>query len=215
MLNALIYIRGNINDFDLWCKKGNPGWCYKDVLPYFLKSEDFHQTDPDAKANYKFHGREGLLTVEYPMPRSEQVKVFFRACEEIGLYQTDPNGPYQIGASPFPVNTKHGRRQDTGTAFLRPVMKRENLVISTDSLVIKILVNATSREADGVLFSKDGTLYRALATKEVILCAGTINSAQLLMLSGIGPKNHLSRHSKCCLFLYKGLLEHFIFISTY
>lgn len=180
----------------MWCKKGNPGWCYKDVLPYFLKSEDFYQTDPNATVDYRFHRRGGLLRVNYPMPRSEQAKVFLRACEEVGLKSTDPNGPCQIGSTPFPLNTKRGRRQDTGTAFIRPFLQRKNLVVSINSLVTKILMNSTSREAYGLLFSKNQTQYRALATKEVIICAGAINTPQLLMLSGIGPEEHLSENSK-------------------
>lgn len=180
----------------MWCQNGNPGWCYKDVVPYFLKSEDFCQTDPNAAVDYSFHRRGGLLRVNYPMPRSEQVKVFLRACEEIGLHRTDPNGPCQIGSSPIPIYTKDGRRQDTGAAFIRPFLNRKNLVVSINSLVTKILIDSTSRQAYGVLFSKNRKQYRALANKEVIVSAGTINTPQLLMLSGIGPKEHLLEHSK-------------------
>lgn len=196
LLNALIYLRGNRKDFDLWCKKGNPGWCYHDVLPYFLKSEDLRKTDPHAPVDLHYHSKGGLLSVEYPMPRKDQVKVFFKASEEIGLGLTDPNGVEQIGVSPIPINTKGGRRQDSGTAFIKPVLKRKNLKFLTNSLVTKILINATTKEAEGVLFSKNRKLYRASASKEVVVCAGTINTPQLLMLSGIGPKEHLLQHSK-------------------
>ncbi|KAJ8950867.1 hypothetical protein NQ318_011163 [Aromia moschata] len=82
LLNALIYARGNAADFDKWCKMGNPGWCYKDVLPYFKKSEDLHQNDPHTVVDYEYHGKGGLLNVEFPVPRSEQCKVFFKASQE-------------------------------------------------------------------------------------------------------------------------------------
>lgn len=197
LLNALIYLQGNRKDLDLWCKKGNPGWCYDDVLPHFLKSEDFYKTDPLAPVDMDFyHAKGGLLPVEYSMPRKSQAKIFIKACEESGLGLTDPNGAVQIGVSPIPINTKQGRRYDSGTAFIKPVLKRKNLTFLTNSLVTKVLINATTKEAEGVLFSKNGTLYKAIASKEVILCSGAINSPQLLMLSGIGPKKHLREHSK-------------------
>lgn len=194
-MNALIYIRGNKKDFDLWCDRGNPGWCYDEVLPYFLKSEDFHKTDPNAPVDPKYHATKGPVSVEFPIPRSEQAKVFFRANEEIGFNLTDPNGAEQIGVSPYQLTTKHGRRDDSGTAFIVPVLKRKNLKVLTQSLVTKILINPTTKEAYGVIFSNNKTNYRALADKEVIVCAGAINTPQLLMLSGVGPKKHLLEHS--------------------
>lgn len=196
MLNALIYLRGNRRDFDLWCERGNPGWCYDDILPYFLKSENFRNTDPNAIVDFDYHHKGGPLWVEYPMPRSEQTKIFFNAAKELGLDLTDPNGLNQTGVSPIPINIKNGRRQDPGTAFLVPVLERENLKVLVESLVTKILINATTKEAYGVLFSSNKTRYRALATKEIIVCGGSINTPQLLMLSGIGPKKHLEELSK-------------------
>lgn len=130
------------------------------------------------------------------MPRHSQVKVFFKANEEMGYKILDVNGRQQIGAMPFQINTKHGIRQDSGTAFLVPFLNRTNLKVVTKSLVTKILINA-NKEAEGVLFSHGGKQYKATAKKEVIICGGAINSPQLLMLSGIGPKDHLEKVGKC------------------
>lgn len=185
---------------------GNPGWCYKDLLPIFLRQEDFHHTDPSAPVDWKYHGTGGLLSVEYPMPRDSQVKVYFKANKEMGFKILDVNGRQQTGAMPFQINTKHGVRQDSGTTFLVPFLNRTNLKVMTKSLVTKILINK-NKEAEGVLFSHGGKQYRAMAKKEVIVCGGAINSPQLLMLSGIGPKNHLQQLGKC-FFIYKLILLH-------
>lgn len=135
--------------------------------------------------------------MEYPMPRHVQTKVFIRASEEIGLDYTDINdGYHQIGVSPFAINTNRGRRADSGTAFILPVLERSNLKVMTKSLVTKILIKPDTKEAYGVLFSYNNTQYKVIVNKEVILAAGAINTPQLLMLSGIGPKNHLKEHSK-------------------
>ncbi|XP_072386043.1 glucose dehydrogenase [FAD, quinone]-like [Diabrotica undecimpunctata] len=192
IFNALIYTRGSRKDFDLWCSMGNKGWCYNDVLPYFLKSEHLHHTDPSAPIDYPYHNFSGPLWVEQPMPRSAHHKVFLKANEEMGYPIGDLNGRLQIGTMPFQINTKNGIRQDSGTAFILPVLDRPNLQILTGSLVIKITIHG--KQVDGVLFLRDGILYRARSKKEVIVCAGAINSPQLLMLSGIGPKNHLLEH---------------------
>lgn len=191
LLNALIYARGNRVDYDRWCAQGNPGWCYRDVLPYFKKSESFHNNAPDAVVDWAYHGTSGPLYVDFPMPRSEQCKVFFEASEEMGYNQTDCNGPHPIGVSPLHVNVKKGKRQDSGTAFLKPVLHRRNLKILTKSFVMKIIINE-GKEAEGVIFSYKGRVYRATASKEVIVSEGAIGSPQLLMLSGIGPKEHLN-----------------------
>lgn len=111
----------------------------------------------------------------------------------MGYNYTDLNGVNQVGHMPFQLNTKYGRRQDSATAFLYPYQKqRKNLVVLSKALATKILINR-HKEAYGVMFTYNRVLYRALAKKEVIVCAGAINSPQLLMLSGIGPKSHLSK----------------------
>ncbi|CAH1159887.1 unnamed protein product [Phaedon cochleariae] len=189
LINALIYLRGNKIDFDQWCQLGNPGWCYEDVLPLFKRSEDIHATDPEAPIDYDYHSCGGPLKVQQPVPKSKLTAVFIDANMELGSNLTDMNGYNQTGVMPFQVNTKFGRRQDSGTAFLLPALKRKNLKVLTKSLVTKIIMNGT--KAEGVIFVRNGIQYRVKANKEVIVCAGTINSPQLLMLSGIGPAEHL------------------------
>ncbi|XP_023312558.1 glucose dehydrogenase [FAD, quinone]-like [Anoplophora glabripennis] len=190
LLNGLTYARGNKIDYDIWCAQGNPGWCYKDVLPYFKKSENFQKNDPHAVVVMAFHGVGGPLHVNFPLPRAEQCKVFFKANEELGHHQIEYNGLNATGVSPYQVNVKHGKRQDSGTAFLKPVLDRSNLVVLTKSFVMKIVINEL-KMAEGVIFSYKGRAYKAFASKEVIVSQGSISSPQLLMLSGIGPAGHL------------------------
>ncbi|KAJ8919622.1 hypothetical protein NQ315_002244 [Exocentrus adspersus] len=190
LLNALIYARGASIDFDNWCAKGNSGWCYKDVLPYFKMSEDFHNNAPDAVADMQYHGKGGPLYVSYPEPRSEQCKVFFQASEELGYNKTDCNGAHLLGVSPYQLNVKNGKRQDSGTAFLKPVLDRQNLKVLTESFVTRIIINE-AKEAQGLIFTHKGKAYKVAASKEVIVSAGSISSPQILMLSGIGPRKHL------------------------
>uniref|UniRef100_A0A0U9HSG9 Putative GMC oxidoreductase n=1 Tax=Chrysomela populi TaxID=154003 RepID=A0A0U9HSG9_CHRPP len=190
LLNALIYLRGNKIDFDKWCGMGNPGWCYEDVLPLFKKSEDIHATDPEAPIDASYHSCGGPLRVQQQMPKSDLTTVFIQANMEMGSNLSDLNGYNQTGVMPFQVNTKFGRRQDSGTAFLLPVLNRKNLKVLTKSLVTKIVIRGNKTE--GVIFVRNGIQYKVRARKEVIVSAGTINSPQLLMLSGIGPANHLS-----------------------
>ncbi|KAG5879957.1 hypothetical protein JTB14_024550 [Gonioctena quinquepunctata] len=190
ILNAMIYIRGSRKDFDSWCGMGNPGWCYEDVLPYFLKSENFQPTDPEAPIDSKYHSTGGPLRVEHPMPRTAHTKLFFDANKEMGFNISDVNGERLEGVMPFQITTKFGRRQNGAIAFLVPVLKRKNLTVMTKSLVTKILIN-DHKEAYGVMFAHEGVQYSATSTKEVIVCGGAINSPQLLMLSGIGPQEHL------------------------
>ncbi|XP_023312559.1 glucose dehydrogenase [FAD, quinone]-like [Anoplophora glabripennis] len=190
LLNGLAYARCSKIDYDIWCAQGNPGWCYEDVLPYFKKSEDFRKNDPDAVVDMAFHGVGGPLHVNFPMPRAEQCKVFFKANEELGYQQIEWNGLNATGVSPNQVNVKHGKRQDSDTAFLKPVLDRSNLVVLTKSFVMKIVINEL-KVAEGVTFSYKGRVYTAIASKEVIVSLGAISSPQLLMVSGIIPGEHL------------------------
>ncbi|CAH1994016.1 unnamed protein product [Acanthoscelides obtectus] len=190
LLNALIYVRGNRHDYERWCEMGNPGWCYEDVLPYFLNSEDYYHNYPEAPVDPEYHSSGGLLRVEYPLPISTHTDVFLEANQEMGYNLTDVNGEQQIGVTQFQVNIKDGRRQDSGTAFLMPFLDRKNLTVVTKALATKIIID-DDKVARGVEFSHGGRLYTAMADKEIIVCGGTINTPQLLMLSGIGPKDHL------------------------
>ncbi|XP_044254777.1 glucose dehydrogenase [FAD, quinone]-like isoform X2 [Tribolium madens] len=185
-INAIAYVRGNPEDYNKWDRLGNPGWSYKEVLPYFLKSEN-SQVDGDPG----FHGKGGLWNIQYSLPPSELFSNFLQANKELGLEALDYNGYRQIGASKSQTNIKRGKRQSTGTAFLSYARERRNLNVITKTLVTEIIIDKKYKTAEGVVFIKDDQKFRANANLEVIVSAGAINSPQLLMLSGIGPKEHL------------------------
>ncbi|KAB0799998.1 hypothetical protein PPYR_07878 [Photinus pyralis] len=184
-VNSLMYVRCNRRDYDNWYRKGNRGWAYKDVLPYFIKSERSHiNGDPG------YHGYDGLFNVEYHKPSSIELGAFIQANVELGRKIVDYNGKEQLGVAKTQHNTKNGRRHSTWRAFLKPVIHRPNLKILTHSLATKVLINK-DKKAYGVAFSGNGSFRYAIAEREVVLSAGAVGSPQLLMLSGIGPRKHL------------------------
>lgn len=190
VLNAMVYVRGNRRDYDLWEQLGNPGWGYDEVLKYFIKSED-NRNPYLAKTPY--HGKGGYLTVQEPSWRSPLSVAFVKAGMEMGYENRDINGEEQTGFMLLQGTVRRGSRCSTSKAFLRPVRTRKNLDISINSQVVKILIDKTNRAA-GVEFFKNGVRHVALAKREVIMSAGAINTPQLLMLSGIGPAEHLQEH---------------------
>ncbi|XP_048514293.1 glucose dehydrogenase [FAD, quinone]-like [Athalia rosae] len=186
--NSMIYVRGNSKDYDEWRDQGNPGWGYEDVLPYFIKSENV--SIPELR-NSPYHGTEGYLTVENFKHNSRVEDLFLQASRELGYDVIDANGESQSGFMISQITVKDGLRCSTAKAFLRTAARRKNLFISTDSLVHKILIDEKTKTAYGVKFRRGEKMYTVNAKREVILSAGAIQSPQLLMLSGIGPKKHL------------------------
>ncbi|CAH1772314.1 unnamed protein product [Owenia fusiformis] len=186
-INANSYVRGSKHDYDMWAEMGNTGWSYEDVLPYFKKSQT--QLDQDLKKS-KYHGHSGPLHIS-PAPRLEGTKYVYKAAVEAGLETPeDFNGEEQLGMSFNQVNVdSKGERSSTATAFLYPVMHRENLHIATKAHVTKVLLKG--KKAVGVAYIRDLVKRKVNARKEVILSAGVIGSPHILLLSGIGPKNHL------------------------
>ncbi|XP_055678441.1 glucose dehydrogenase [FAD, quinone]-like [Lutzomyia longipalpis] len=192
VLNAMLYVRGNRKDYDHWEHLGNPGWSYRNVLHYFKKSEDAR--GHFARSDY--HGIYGPLTVEYYRFVSPLMEIFLKAAGELGLLNPhgDYNGATQYGFARSQGTLRNGLRCSTAKAYLRPASHRHNLHISLHSHVQKILIDHR-KIAYGVVFGKhDWPLKEVYARKEVILCAGAIQSPQLLMLSGIGPAHHLMHH---------------------
>jgi choline dehydrogenase len=189
VLNYMIYNRGGRKDYDLWEDMGNVGWGYKHVLPYFLKSEDI--TIPELAKNTKFHSTGGYLTVSYPSFHTRLAEAFLQAGVETGQRIFDYNAETQTGFSFVQTSTRNGTRCSTSKAFLHPVRKRTNLHVKKRTLVTKILIDPGTKRAYGVEFLRNKKSYVVYARKEIILSAGAINSPQLLMLSGIGPKQHL------------------------
>ena len=185
-INGMTYIRGHARDFDDWQRAGCRGWSYEDVLPYFRRSE----TNPKGPP---YHGTDGELSVGQsgvPHPLEEP---FMAACGALGLDPTDDfNGARQEGYGRHDFTIRDGRRHSSSDAFLRPVLGRSNLTLMTRARAERIKVEGGRAVAvDGL---RVGRPFSLKARKEVVLCGGTINSPQLLMLSGIGPDQHLRSH---------------------
>lgn len=193
VLNYMIYVRGNRHDYDHWESLGNTGWGYDDVLRYFIKSED--NRNPYLSRT-KYHGRGGYLTVQESPWRTPLVVAFVQAGTEIGYQNRDINGAEQTGFMIAQGTIRRGSRCSTAKAFIRPVRLRKNLHVALNSHVIKLLVNPFTMRAYGVEFVRNGKRQIVMARKEVILSAGALNTPQILMLSGIGPKEHLQKLGK-------------------
>jgi choline dehydrogenase-like flavoprotein len=181
-MNAMLYVRGRPLDYDLW---DVPGWGWDDVRPYFLKSED------NTRGASEHHGAGGPLRVgDLRSPRALTGR-FLAAAEQSGIPRiADYNGPEQDGAAPVQVTQHNGRRWSTNDAYLRPVRKRENLTIVTGATVER--VQMAGGRATGVAYrDRRGRQNVVSASREVILAAGAFGTPQLLMLSGIGPSDHL------------------------
>ena len=186
-INGLIYIRGQSEDYDHWRQLGNAGWSWDDVLPYFKKAENQAATNqPKSDA---LHNSGGLLTVsDYP-DHHKLSEAFVEGAAQVGIPRNnDFNGPKQDGAGYYQMTTKEGRRASTAQAYLKPVLKRPNLNVVTDALVAK--VRFEGKKAVGVTYTKGGAEVEVNA-REVILSGGTINSPQLLQMSGVGDPEHL------------------------
>ncbi|UUY08297.1 choline dehydrogenase [Pseudomonas sp. J452] len=183
-INGMIYIRGHHSDYDDWAKLGNQGWGFNDVLPYFRKSEMHHRGACD------FHGGDGELYVGRPEAHVA-TEAFIEAGRKAGhSLNTDFNGAEQQGVGQYDVTIRDGRRWSTATAFLKPIRQsRKNLTVITGALVERILLQG--KQASGVQVRIKDQSTAILAHKEVLLCAGTFGSPQLLMLSGIGPEAEL------------------------
>lgn len=183
-LNAMVYIRGHRSDFDSWAYAGNTGWDYERVLPLFKRMEDFDGGASD------YHGAGGPLhasSIAEPNPTSA---AFIEAAREVGYPVTDDfNGPQMEGAGWNHLVVKDNRRQSAALAFLAPVLDRPNLSVVTHAQVARLTLQGD--RCSGVAYVHDGALQHAEADREVIVCAGAIDSPRLLMLSGIGPADHL------------------------
>ncbi|XP_033212260.1 glucose dehydrogenase [FAD, quinone]-like [Belonocnema kinseyi] len=195
--NGMAYMRGNRADYNKWAELGNTGWSYKEVLPYFKKSEN-NLDEEIVKNNSEYHGIGGYLSVQRFPYADENVKNIFEACQEIGYKKVDLNGENQLGTMILQTTSRDGQRQSTNTAFIKPIRnKRTNLFIETEAYVTKIKIHPISNRAIGIEYTSTVNNSRikkvALATKEVIISGGTVNSPQLLMLSGIGPAEDLQK----------------------
>jgi choline dehydrogenase len=183
-INAMIYIRGHRRDYDLWSEQGAPGWSYADVLPYFRRLEN------SWRGASFYHGEGGPISVssmDYPDMLYEPL---MRSARAAGVPESeDANGRQQEGISRMEATIGNGKRSSTARAYLHPVMRRPNLVIRANALATKVMIE--KGRATGVEFVTNGRVNKQHADREVILCGGAYNSPQLLMLSGVGPADHL------------------------
>ncbi|WP_176038527.1 GMC family oxidoreductase [Brucella tritici] len=186
-INGLIYIRGQREDFDGWAQMGNLGWGYDDVLPYFRKSEN------QERGEDSFHGTGGPVDVSDIKMQHPLYDAFRETAIAAGYPRNDDfNGAVQEGVGTYQMTAGRWRRSSTSNAYLRSARRRSNLRIETNTLVQTITFSG--REATGVVFVRDGRKYNVRAVREVILSGGSINSPQLLQLSGIGAAGLLRHH---------------------
>jgi choline dehydrogenase len=187
----MLYTRGSKEDFDYWVQRGNYGWDYDDVvLPAFKKSERarmkfYHKPE--------FHNSSGLLSVVHNPFQTPAAQAFIDGNKAMGLDEIDYNADENVGVAHLQANTFQGRRHSAYKAFIEPFLKRRNLHIMLNTRVSKVLIDPVSRIAYGVEYIRKKRRHKIIARREVILSAGSFHSPQLLMLSGIGPKEDLQR----------------------
>ena len=183
-INGLVHIRGQREDYDGW---GVPGWGFDDLLPYFKKSEDH------SHGASEWHGAAGPLAVSDLPDRHELCDAFIASAMALGIPRNnDFNAATQEGAGYYQATARNGRRCSTAVGYLRPAQRRSNLRIEVEALATRVLFDG--RRATGVAYEAGGAKHEVRAAREVILSAGTINTPQLLQLSGVGPRALLERH---------------------
>ena len=200
-VNAMIYIRGHHSDYDHWAAEGNAGWGWKDVLPYFLRSEH------NERGADHWHATGGPLNVMDLRSPNRFGPVFVEAGRQAGYaVNRDFNGADQEGVGMYQVTHRNGERYSAAKAYLAPNLGRPNLEVITGVHVTRILVEG--RRAVGVEFRQGEELRQLKASREVLLCAGALHSPQVLMLSGIGPAAHLQQHGVPVVHDLPGVGEH-------
>ena len=187
-INAMLYVRGHKWDYDHWSQLGNEGWSYEEVLPYFKKAEHNEMFDNN------YHGQDGPLNVSKIRHENKPVKDFVKSGSEIFGFNEDFNGKEQEGIGFYQCTQKDGKRCSAAKAYLVPCLDRDNLTILTDTNVNKIVIE--NKKAVGVeCIDKDGNYFILKSNKEVILSSGAFGSPQIMLRSGIGPKDEIVEHN--------------------
>ena len=183
-VNVMAYTRGNPGDYDRWAQKGARGWSYADVLPYFRRCETF------ARGEDTWRGGAGPLGTEYARTQDPLYEAWLEAAKSCGYPLTsDYNGKQQEGFGRGQYTIRDGHRSSSANAFLKPARGRKNLTVATNAHTTRVTLDGT--RATGIEYIRAGAMLRVSATRDVILAAGTFNTPQILMLSGIGPAQHL------------------------
>jgi choline dehydrogenase len=184
-LNGMAFVRGQSHDFDSWAQLGNQGWSYTDVLPFFRRMESYEGGGDD-----EFRGRDGPLRVTNPEPSDPLFAALIKAAGQVGIaHNPDYNGAAQDGIAMSQATIASGRRMSTARCYLDPIRSRPNLRIEANALTEALLLDG--KRCTGVRYTVAGDKREAKATREVVISAGTINSPQLLELSGIGQPERL------------------------
>ena len=184
-INGLAFVRGQAQDFDTWAQMGNKGWSYDDVLPLFKRMESY-----EADGDDRFRGREGPLRVTNPKPTGPLLTTIIKAAEQVGIpHNPDYNGASQEGIAMSQATIASRRRMSTAACYLEPIRSRPNLHIETDALTEGLILDG--KRCVGVRYSVAGVTREARCGREVVVSAGSINSPQLLELSGIGQAERL------------------------
>ncbi len=183
-INVMAYVRGHRDDYDRWARNGCPGWSYAEVLPYFKRCEAWE------KGENTWRGGSGPLSVIDSRNRDPLFEAWLTAAEEADWpYTEDYNGERQEGFGHSQWTIRNGRRCSASVAFLRPAMRKPNLIVETNALATRVILERG--QATGVEYAAHGALRRVSVTREVLLAGGVFNTPQLLMLSGIGDPAHL------------------------
>lgn len=184
-INGLAFVRGQAQDFDTWAQMGNYGWRYEDVLPFFRRMERY-----EGEGDDKYRGREGPLRVTNPQPVGPFFPALIEAAAQVGIaHNPDYNGATQDGIAMSQATIANNRRMSTAHCYLDPIRKRPNLRIVTGALTEGLILDGT--RCAGVRYATGETRHEARCAREVVISAGTINSPQLLELSGIGQPDRL------------------------
>jgi 4-pyridoxate dehydrogenase len=187
-VNAMAYVRGHRSDYDRWAKSGASGWSYSDVLPYFRRQESW-----DGGTSF-YRGGDGPLATRRSRYEDPLVTAYIEAALQAGHpFNEDYNAAEQHGVARMQMTIRSGRRESAATAYLHPALSRDNLQIKVDAHATRIVMQGS--RAVGVEYVRNGVSRMLEADREVILAGGTINSPQLLMLSGIGPPEALACHN--------------------
>lgn len=184
-VNAMVYIRGHASDYDHWEDLGNEGWGYQHMLPLFKRCEN------NVRGADDFHGDSGPIVVSDPYNTYPLNDCFIKGAEQAGFpISQDFNGPQYEGAGYYQFTIDKGQRCDVSRAYLKPVKQRSNLQVECEAMVSRVIFDG--KVAVGVEYQQHGKTIRVKANKEVLLCGGSFNSPQLLMLSGIGARDELT-----------------------